>query len=359
MPVAPSFDDMTAQYEAEALIVRPTLQFLEGDVTQAHQHGSAAMGDAVIRYTVQSFKATFLDGAQGDALTALMDDHLNIQRSLATASQATCALSRTGAGAGGTLPAGFVVGSQFDASGSSVLFTLDANVTFAPGDNGPHSASATAQNTGRTSNVGAGTITRIVDTPFDSLITITNAAASGGGNDEEGDDDLRVRGRNFWQTLRRGTLAAIEFGALKVPSVRIARATEDATTGIVTLVVTDSDGNSTAQMVSDATTEIENWRAGGSIVTVIGGFPLVVNVAGQLVAKDGVDTGVLGPVAALAVSGRMSKLRQGETLFIDSIKAAAISVDPDALEALQLSTPLADVVPAPGQVIRPGVITFT
>lgn len=359
MPVAPSFDDLLAQYEAEALAQRPTLQFLEGDVTVAQQHGSGAMADACIRFGVQSLKETFIDGAKGDALTALVDDHLNIQRSPATASQAVCSFSRTSGGAGGSLPAGFVVGTQIDASGNTVLFTLDAGVNFANADNGPHTQNVTAQAAGRGGNVGAATIVRVIDTPFDSTIHVTNAAVAGGGNDEESDDELRVRARNFWQTLRRGTLGALEQGALQVTTVRVARATEDPDTGIVTLVVTDSDGNSTAQMVADVTTELENWRAAGSIVTIVGGVALTINVTGQLVGKVGVDTSVLGPLSATAIDGRMRKLKHGEILYLDTIKAAGIGVDPDALDALQLSAPLADVVPTANQVIRPGIISIT
>jgi len=359
MPVAPSFDDLLAQYEAEALAARPTLQFLEGDVTQAHQHGSGAMADAVIRFAVQALKETFIDGAKGDKLTALCDDHLNIQRSEATTSQSTVTVTRTSGGAGGSLLAGFVVGSAFDSAGNTVLFTLDTTVTFGAADNGPHSVNVTAQLAGRSGNVAAATITRLISSPFDATIAITNPAVAAGGNDEETDDELKVRARLFWQTLRRGTLAALEFGALKVPRVRVSRATEDLGTGITTLVVTDSDGNSTAQMVSDTIAEIENWRAASSLVTIIGGTQLIVNVTGQLVAKIGIDTSVLGPVAAAAIVGRMNKQRQGETLFIDSIKAAGISVDPDAIEALTLTTPLADVVPLPAQVIRPGTVAIT
>lgn len=358
MPVAPSFADLLAQYEAEALEARSTLQFLEGDVTTALEHGTGAMADAVLRYAVQALRDTFIDGAKADALTALVDDHLNIQRLDATAATTVCTFTRTSGGAGGTLNSGFVVATQFDSTGNTVLFTTDANVTFTGGDNGPHTSPVTAQLVGRQGNIGAAQITRVVDVPFDTTIHVTNVSGAGGGNDAEEDPDVRVRARNFWQTLRRGTLGALEFGALRVAAVRIARATEDPITGITTLVVTDSDGNSTAKMVADVITEVQNWRAAGSIVTVIGGFPLVVNVIGQLVAKSGVDTSVLGPLSGAAISGRMKKLRQGETLFIDSIKTAAISVDPDALEALILTTPLADVVSAPGQVIRPGTITI-
>lgn len=359
MPVAPSFDDLIAQYEAEALAGRPDLMFLEGDITTAQQHGAGAIGDACVRHTVQSFKETFIDGAKGDALTALVDDHLNLQRQPATPAQSAVTFARTSGGAAFSLSVGFVVGTDFDAAGNTVLYTLDTIVNFGLADNGPHIANVTAQVVGKAGNVAASKIVRIVDDKPDPTLTCTNAAVAAGGNDQESDEELRVRARLFWQTLRRGTLAALEFGALQVPAVRISKATEDPSTGLVTLVVTDSDGGSTAQMVADTIAEIENWRAAGSIVTVIGGTALIVDVTGTLIGKTGVDTAVLGVPAAEAITGRMRKQKQGETLYIDSIKAAAIGVDPDALEALTLSTPLVDVEPTAYQVIRPGTITIT
>ena len=361
MPVAPSFDDLIGQFEAEALAQRASLSFNDGDVTEAQAHGAAAMGDACIRFNVQAFKDTFIDGAKKDALTALVDDHLNIQRQPATSAQAAVTFTRTGAGAGDTYPAGSVVGSAFDSAGNTVLFTVDANIVFPGGSNGPIAGTVTAQVAGRAGNVAAGAITRIVDTPPTALasLAVTNAALAAGGNDEETDEELRVRARNFWTTLRRGTLGALEFGALQVASVRISHATEDDDTGIVTLVVTDSDGNSTAQMVADVTLEIENWRAAGSLVNIVGGTALIVDITGTLVVDDGVDASVLGPLCEDAIEGRMNKQRQGEVLYLDSVKAAAIAVDPDAIDALVLSDPLADVTPTAFQVVRPGTITIT
>lgn len=365
MPVAPSFQDLLTQYESQALAVRPTVQFLEGDITTIHEHGTGAMADAAIRFAVQAFKETFIDGAKGDALTTLVNDHLNIQRQGATAAQAVVTLTRTGSDPAGVLPVGFVVGSAFDATGKTVLFTLDAPVAFGGPDNGPHTGSVTAQVTGRASNVpaaGGGVgITRVVGTlPTGwTNLAVTNAGPAAGGNDAEIDDELRVRARTFWTTLRRGTLGALEFGALQVASVRVSRATEDPVTGIVTLVVTDSDGNSTAQMIANTVAELENWRAAGSVVTVLGGTRLLVNVTGTLVGDVGVDTSVLAPLALAAITARMNKQRQGEILYLDSLKAAALSVDPDSLDALVLTVPAANVTPTAGQIIRPGIITIS
>lgn len=360
MPVAPSFDDLIGQFEAEALAQNGSLAFNDGDVAEAQAHGAGAMGDATIKFTVQAFKETFLDGASGDALTALVDDHLNIQRQPATFSQAIASFSRpTGAAGGGSLPAGYTVGSEFDSAGNTVLYTLAAPVVFAGAALGPITGTVNATVVGRAGNVAIGKITRMVDAPFDRTIVVTNPAVAAGGNEEESDPELRVRARLFWQTLRRGTLAALEFGALQVASVRIVKASENLTTGLVTLVVTDSDGGSTAQMVADVILEIESWRAAGTSVSVIGGTPLLVDVTGVLVVNDGVDAAVLAPLVISAIEARMRKQRQGETMHLDSIKAAGIGVDPDAIDALILSLPAADVEPTAYQVVRPNTITVT
>ena len=120
-----------------------------------------------------------------------------------------------------------------------------------------------------------------------------------------------------------------------------------------------TDGNSTAQMVADVETEIENWRAGGSIVNVVGGTPLLVDVAGTMDVDDGVDRAVLAPLVNAAIAARMKKQRQGELLHLDSIKAAGIAVDPDGINAINLTTPADTVTPTPFQVIRPGTIAVT
>jgi hypothetical protein len=360
MPVAPSFDDLLGQFEAEAEAQRATLQFREGDLATAQQHGAGAMADASVRYAAQGFRETFIDGAEGDALTALVDDHLNMQRQPATAASVDVTFTRTG-NAAGTTSAGFTVGSQFDAAGNSVLFTTNTPITWGASDHGPHIVTCTASSLGSAGNVAAATVTRLVDTPFDTSIAITNAAAASGGNEEEGDPELRDRARNFWLTLRRGTLAALEEGALTVASVRVARAVEDQATGIVTVVVGDANGNSNAQMVSDAERAIEQWRAAGSEVVVVAATQIAIAVTGVMVFRVGSDADplVYAPLVQAAIVARLSKYKQGETVYLDSLKAAGIAVDPNVIEALALSLPAADVVPTSTQTPRAGTITIT
>lgn len=367
MPVAPSFQDLLAQGQGEAEFRRPDLAFLDGDVSLAQLHAGAAMADAIIRFGAQAFKETFLDGAKGDALTALVKDHLNLDRQLATQAQATVEFTRTSGGAGGTIPQGTVVATQFDADGKEVQFSTDADFIVGVGLNGPFSVAVTAVNTGRDGNVAAGTIERIVDSLFDTTFSVTNPDVAGGGNNEESDESLRERARAFFTTLRRGTLAALEFGAKLVPTVRVATAIEDEDTGLTTLIVSDSDGNSTAQMIDDVIIELENWRAAGSVINVTGGVQVVVDLELTLTVRAGYSVAAANDLLEAAVQNRMDKLVAQETLYLDSIIAAVIAVAPDdifdvAFDAITVDgvpqgTP-ANVVPTIGQVIRLGTVTF-
>lgn len=369
MPVAPSFQDLLDVGQAEAQARRPDLLYNEGDITVAQNHAAAAMADAVIRLAVQLFKATFIDGAIGDDLTALVDDHLNVQRTPATEAQGSVSFTRTSGGAGGTIPAGTTIATEFDSDGNTVEFVTDSAIIVGAGANGPFAVNCTAVLTGPEGNVAAAEVTRIVDTLFDTTFSVTNAAVFAGGNDEESDEDLRERARSFYTTLRRGTLAALEYGALQVATVAVATATENLSTGEVTVRVADSDGNSSAQMVSDVTAELENWRCAGTPVTVVGGLQILVDIAITLDnVVDGFDIAEAESDIVDAVEARINRLKPEETMFLDSIIAQVIAVYPDSINDVGFTSitltpggaqPIQDVVPSTGYVIRPGTITVS
>lgn len=370
MAVADSFQDLLTQGQAEAQSRRPDLLFADGDITVAQLHGAASMADACERFSAQSFRETFIDGASGDALTALVDDHYNIQRQAATQAQVEVEFSRVAATAGaGTIFAGTTIATGFGPDGEEVQYTTDTDAVFGALDLGPISVLATASVAGREGNADATEINRILDSIFDPTITVDNPAGAGGGNDEESDPELRERARNFFVTLRRGTLGAIEFGAKQVPSVRFARASEDPDTGLVTIVVSDSDGNSTAQMISDVIIELEEWRCAGTAISVVGGtrvlIDLVIEVTNSL---PGFDVAAAEPDLIDATEARIERLNPEETMFLDAMIAAIIAVFPDDIFNITFTaitlTPggaqaIDDVVPTTAQVLRPGNISFT
>ena len=366
MAIAPSFQDLLDVGRAEAQARRSDLRFGNGDVTTAMLHAGATMADAVVGYVARAVRATYIDGARQDDLTTLVNDHTSLQRDPATAAQVTVRFSRTSGGGGGTIASGTRVGTAFDADGKQVVFTTDSNVVVGAGNNGPFDVVATCSETGPGGNVATGTVTKVLDSLFDSF-TVTNADAAGGGNDEETDEALRERVRAFFPTLQRGTLAALEHGALQVPSVRIAKAFEDVVGApYVTVYVADEDGNSNAQMLSDVLLELDNWRCAGIPVRVVGGSPLVVDLQISLDrVREGFDAQAASAVIEEAVVLRMKKLKVSEIMYLDSIIAAVIAAYPDdifdvSLEITVAGSPLvepADVVPLETQIIRPGTIS--
>lgn len=369
MPIAPSFQDFLDQGRAEAQARRPDLAFFDGDITVAMLHSGAAMSDAVTRFIVQALKATYLNTAEGDELTTLADDHWDVQRQLATAAQVTISISRPSDGGSepaGSIAAGTTVATEYNSDGEAVSFTTDDPVAWALGELGPKTVVATATETGREGNAQANLITRLIDAPgFDSSFVVNNPAEAAGGNPEETDPELRQRVRDKSSTLRRGTLAALVTGALEVLEVRSAIANETDVTALVTVTVSDIDGNSTAEMVQDVIAELENWRCAGVPVSVTGGSQLAVSMAISLVVRLGYDVTAANADLVAAIENRMFKLKGGDTLYLDSIIGSIIAVAPDdildvvfdSITYNAASQPIANIVPTVSEIIRPSAIT--
>jgi phage-related baseplate assembly protein len=352
---APSHDQAYDQGRVVALVARPDLLLSPGDIADLPSRAGAAMADLIIGNAAGRIRATFLDGAEGDDLTILARDHWGLERTEASFAigQVTFAHS---AGPSGTIAAGTRVASVQATDGSFVTITTDSDIVWGASDTS-RTVAATATLAGATGNVGIGQVSRILDTLFTTGFSVTNASAFAGGQAEETDTELRERVRGYNQTLRRGTLAALEFGAKVVPQVKKATAVETPASGVVTIYVTDADGNSNAAMVAAVTTEIENWRAAGVLVTITGGSIVDQAVSISLTVRAGSDSAALASKASAAVKALNRRI--GETLFRSVIAAAARAVDPENILNVVVNTPSADLVPSANQLIRIPTVTVT
>lgn len=355
---------------AAAVGANPDLAVNEGDVTDFLLSAAAAMADRCDQERAEDHKNTHIDGAEGDALTALADDHYDIDRAAATAATCTLQFSRPSAGGSepaGTIPAGFEVATQVNVVGEDVRFLTDIDLNFALGELSK-TVEATAVETGPEGNVDqVGLVTRLVDTAYDSSFAVTNTTVAAGGNAEETDEELRIRIRNRPKSYARATKSALETGAQEVSSVRVASAVEDTSTGQVTLSVSDADGNSNAEMINDVVSEIESWRAFGVPITIAGGTRVVVDMTVQLTLATGAAlTGLQAPVQS-AVSGEIDKLAQGEILYDTMSITAARNVAPELIKDVTITalsiggTPvtIGDYTPASNELLRAGTITVT
>ncbi len=358
----PSFDEIYNTGRAEALINRPDLFFAEGDITDIFNLAATAASELAIARAEELFRRTFLDGAFGQDLTELVFDRSNIVRSPATAATVDLTLTRPSAGGGepaGTIVAGSVFSTEPDSAGVRVEFTTNVDVSWTATEVSSKIVPATAVNVGVAGVTNAGTITSIVSNVFDSTITVNNSFRSAGGNEEETDEALVARVRNFSANLARGTLPALRFAALSVPSVRIATPISDPATGIVTLYVTDDSGASSSQMVSDVIAILGDFEAGGAVVNVSGGSVFIQDINMQLTVRPGTNITELVPRVQTAIASRIARLDIGETLRTESIQAVAFLVDPINVTGAAILNPLVDVQPNANELIRAGVVSIT
>lgn len=371
---APSFDDLFTLGKAEAILKRPSLGVRIGDISEMLIAGAAAMADRLVGWFAERIAATFLDGAQGDDLTLLAADHWGIQRRAATSAVTTVTFNRAGADATAqTFPIGTVVATERDSQGNDIQFVTTQAATWAISTNGTRVVNASAVVAGIAGNLSnVNVLTRIIDTPPPGgTYTLTASTLPAGGSETESDEELRDRVRLYPSTLRRGTIAALEYGAKSVESIAVAKASAvQDSTGIVTVYVSDASGNSTGtttlvdpSVVDDGTMtkkvaiELYDWACAGAFVNVTGGAIQTVNIEISIAVRLGVDVNQLISDIQDSIEARVNKLNIGDTLYLSDIVSAVKAVDPDNIVNVSVDLPLTDTVPTtPGNIIRPGTI---
>lgn len=361
----PSHLDVYEQARVTALVARPELILTPGDAADLPAQEAAGCSDLLIGHFAAEVRKLFLDGAEGDDLAALVLDRYGITVPAASAATTQVTFTRATSGAG-TISAGTRVATAVGVDGTFVTFVTRSDLVFG-GATLSGTVAVDAQSPGEDGNVDAATLLRVLDTLFDTF-TVTNAAAAAGGHERMTDAEIRDLARGYVKTLRKGTLAALEYGAKRVPQIRYATAVEEALPGYVTLYVSDAAGASNAQMVTDGQGEIDSgaisgestgWRAGGVIVTVIGAAVVYQAIEFLLTVRTGVDAAALVDRARAAVVLAVNRLTAGEKLTILLIQEAAKSVARDSITDVDVTTPAANIAPAENEMIRTSSLLVT
>lgn len=329
MSVAPSFDDLVDLGRAEAKALRPDLKFYDGDVTEAQLHACAAMGDSILGWAAVQNRNLYFGGARDTDLDTVVMDKLGLARNPSTRSAGVLTFSRGSGpiGSSGTIPAGTQIATAVDLNGSRVVVTTDTDLSVSTGAFSSN-VNATAVAYGTSGNVSAGLLIYPVDALLggDNTISVTNAADFAGGNNSETDEAYSARARMLWQTQRRATLDAIEEGMLGVDTVAVAIAEEDEASGIVTLYVSDESGNSNGRMLYDVELALQDWRAAGSVINVVGGIKAMVQVTVSIDDYErGFDVAAAAQTIIDSVTTRINRLRVNQDLTMDSLTTAVMA----------------------------------
>lgn len=327
---------------------------------------SAVLADAVTKQLGYAVSKLTLDGCFDEDLDRYAWDRYQIPRKGASPAVGQVRLYRQLFTAGaGTVPSG----TQLLTLGST------AYVTTQPASFGATTldnvlVNVRAVQAGKSTQVGANQIQRFQSSSslFDGTIQVNNDLTTGGGEDAEDDDTLKARVRSFWTTAQRGTLAAIQFGALTVPGVVSAVAIEalSPSTGLparaVTLFISDSSGVASLPLAQQVFAVLDNYRAAGIPVIVVTSIPVLESIALQLQFAPGVDTVTLSNQVQAAIVEFVNSLPVNGALYLGQLYSVLQRFAANGLLPSQgnILAPTGDVIPSVGQTIRtmPSLVTL-
>lgn len=317
----------------------------------------SVVSDKITKQLAYSVARLFLDGARGTDLDRYAFDRYTLTRKGASAALGTVQFTRRSiAAGGGSIPIGTKLKTL-----TGVEYITTTSATFGSLDIGPVNCNVRAVQAGKITEVGAHAITQF-STPgslFDPTILVDNALSTAGGEDAEDDDTFINRVRDFWTTARRGTLAAIEFGALTVPGVVSAQAIEATSSGglparVVVLYIADSSGVASQALAFQVGLALNDYRAAGIAVIVSTSIPFIVNVQLSLTFQAGVDTVTLSDLIRNAVVEFINTLPVNGTLYFNQLGSVLQRFSGDGLINAQSSivAPNVDVIPPIGTSLR-------
>src|SRR5688572_8742912 len=250
----------------------------------------ALMAEELRNWMARGLAGCFEDTAQGDQLQRVIFDRKGLPRGPAAPSVGVVVLQRpTAAGGAGTvegnLPGGDPAPTRIRTN-SGITYLMTTPVAFGASDLGPFTASVQAELAGVDYEVDADQAWSFVDPVFDTSIVVTNPAPDGemsGAANEETADEYRARSKNFWRTVRRGTIGAIEFGLKSTPGIASVSVAEilDAT-GLPALSVQafilDTLGRANSTLGARGLLTLNEFRAAGIPVIIVPGVPEFVNI---------------------------------------------------------------------------------
>jgi len=340
----PSFDELYELAKAAALLRTNKLtakSFSPGYMVDTQAGLAAAIAEEVARIAVELHVRTFLGTASGEDLDKLASDHFGLVRQAGAPGVGAVRFSRPSAAFGTVLiPAGTVLET---ADGTRFILTSEPLLTGTQID-----ADARGEVVGESGNVDAATITSIVSALADGSIVVTNPAEFSGGIGAESDAAFRDRIIDYLRTLRRGTRLALQVGALSVAGV--VAAAVDETAYPPTVYIADTTGSANAALQGLVSDELEDWRAAGVQVNVVGATVVFQDLAITLSFYAGFDTSRSRDAVREVVVAVVNGLTIGETLYRSQIVAAAIGVE--GIQNAIVTNPAGDVVPLANQLIR-------
>jgi hypothetical protein len=342
---------------AKAKKIDPDQVDVEGSDANLFVGSTSFMAQAIARLLVDRVSALLLDGAEGEDLDRYAFDKYQLLRKGAGPALGEVTLTRNTFTAGaGNIPTGTklrsLTGIEYVTTTTAVFGGTDLT---AP-------ASVRSVQAGTAFQVGKNQIRAFDDASqiFDASITPNNADPTAGGADAELDGPFKERIRSFWLAARRGTLSAIEFGALTVVGVDSAQAVEALSPDTVTparaviLYIADAAGVASKALAAATRVALNEYRAAGISVSISTSVPELIEIVLSLKFTSGVDTNALAEAVRAAVIEFVNSLQVNQQFLRSDLSAVLARFREDGLKVddQTVVTPAGDITPTPGHTIR-------
>lgn len=360
----PSREELFARFRAAAIAVPNTrISAREIDRPGSDLNLLAAcasiLGEEIVGRAARALASCFEDTSNGDGLDRVVFDRKGLPRLPAAPSLIEFSLSRpTVAGGAGTIDGGLPGSSPTPTrvqTNRGVRYILTEPAVFGALDLGPIVVSGQAELAGLASEVDADQAWSFVDPPFDTTIVLANPAESAFGADEETDAAYRARAKDFFRTVRRGTLGAIEFGTRSTPGVDTVSVVElisglsGLPVGYVQAFVLDALGQANQTLAVRSAITLLEYRAAGIPVQTIAAVPdyrTIRMVRPDFDSSIVIDTaGGLDRVAT-AVVAALDTQQPNQSLLRSTIISAVRSVPGVIFEDTDLLEPAGTLLPS-------------
>lgn len=352
--------DIPTKTELFEKMIEEAVAFHNGNITEStmRQEGTdvnsllmagVALGDEICYQIYQAIKNSNPQTAEDEDLDKLLFDWFGLTRLAASSAQVELTFARTGI-TSGSLPAGMIVSTN-----NNVAFAIDDNLNFTSVDLSG-SIIATAVLAGTDGNVAASSIYIMTQPTWDNTFTVTNINRASGGRAQETDAQFRRRAAEYWTSQQKGTSDAIIFGAKQVAGVTDVYLSEssiasDQNARFVQLVVTDSSGGSNDLFVSNVQNEIENWRACGVWVEVLGGEAVNVTINLTYDYKAGYNETTVDAAVKKALINYVNSRKLNESVYPDVMKSIVEKVS-GVFGNVVIITPSATIIPTYYQILK-------
>ena len=336
--------------------IDPTTVDIAGSDANLFVGSQSFVGHATIRQLQDRMGAQFISSAQNEDLDRKLWDVYKLPRLGAAAAIGSVRFFRSATTAGaGSIPIGTKLTTL-----TGIEYVTVTTCVFGPTDFEAE-CDVRATSAGFAFEVGRNQIRNITELSdlFDTTLQVTNDDPTAGGEDEEEDADYRGRGENFWQSARRGTLAAIAFGAEAVLGVSSAYAVEELDGNgnparIASVYIADSAGLASRALAATVVAALQDYRAAGIQAPVQLSFPLIVPISLKLTFAAGTVTAPLVELIRNAVLQFVNSTPTSATLYRQALGSVLVRYQKQGLipSISSIVEPAGDVVPPAGQTIR-------